>query len=75
MKYCDNFFMHFCTGTLKIEWQRLKVGIAPGCTISVILFDLVMEMILESTDVERLVEKAPLKSFMDDTMDVIYYSK
>ena len=51
------------------------MGIAAGCTISVILFDLVMEMILESTDVERLVVKAQLKAFMDDIMDVIYYSK
>ena len=66
MDYYDNFVMRFSTGTFTTEWQRLEVGIAAGCTISVILFVLVMEMILKSTDVEGLVVKAPLKAFMDD---------
>ena len=66
MDYYDNFVMRFSTGTFTTEWQRLEVGIAAGCTISVILFVLVMEMILKSTDVEGLIVKAPLKAFMDD---------
>ena len=41
------------------------MGIAAGCTISVILFVLVMEIILKSTDVEGLVMEAPLKAFMN----------
>ena len=66
MSYYDNFVMRFSTGEFTTGWQRLEVGIAAGCTISVVLFVLVMEMILKSTSTEDLVIKAPLKAFMDD---------
>ena len=66
MSYYDNFVMRFSTGKFTTEWQRLEVGIAAGCTISVVLFVLVMEMILKSTDTDGLVIKTPLRAFMDD---------
>ena len=66
MKYYNNFKMRFTTGTFTTEWQRLEVGIAAGCTISVILFVLVMEMLLRSTSCEGAVIRTPLRAFMDD---------
>ena len=36
-----------------------------GCTISVTLIALVMEMILESSQLEGFVAKTPLKAYMD----------
>ena len=44
------------------------IGIAAGCTISVIWFILVMEMLLRSVDCseENAKVKAPMKAFMDD---------
>ena len=64
MSYYDNFVMRFSTGEFTTGWQRLEVGIAAGCTISVVLFVLVMEMILKSTSTEGLVIKAPLNVFI-----------
>ena len=66
MSYYDNFVIRFSTGKFTTEWQRLEVGIAAGCTISVVLFVLVMEMILKSTDTDGLAIKTPLRAFMDD---------
>ena len=34
MKYCDIFQMRLSTGNFTADWQRLKVGIAAGSTIS-----------------------------------------
>ena len=50
MKYYDNFMMRFTVGDFTTEWQRLEIGIAAGCTISVIWFILVMEMVIRSTE-------------------------
>ena len=52
MQYYDNFRMRFTTDGFTTDLQRLEVGIAAGCTISVILFVLVMEIILRSTKAE-----------------------
>ena len=65
-KYYDLFIMRFTTGKFTTEWQRLEVGIAAGCTISVILFVLVMEMILKACKCEEAMTVTPLRSFMDD---------
>ena len=66
MQYYNEFVMRFTTEKFTTEWHRLEVGIAAGCTISVILFVLVMEMILRSTNVEIHVATPTLKAFMDD---------
>ena len=65
-KYYDLFKMRFTTGAFTTEWQRLEVGIAAGCTISVILFVLVMEMILKACKTDGAEMSTPLRSFMDD---------
>ena len=66
MKYYDNFVMRFTTAGFTTEWQRLEIGIAAGCTISVVWFVLVMEMILRSTETKEAEMQTPLKAFMDD---------
>ena len=68
MKYYASFRMRFSTGTFTTDWHRLEIGIAAGCTISVIWFILVMEMLLRSADCteEKAMVKAPKKAFMDD---------
>ena len=65
-KYYDMFKMRFTTGTFTTDWQRLEVGIAAGCTISVILFVLVMEMLLKACECEGGKMLTPLRSFMDN---------
>ena len=64
--YYDNFGMRFTTGKFTTDWQRLEEGIAAGCNISVVLFILVMEMVLKSTDTKGAEVKTPLKAFIDD---------
>ena len=67
-RYYDHFQMRFTTEKFTTEWHRLEVGIAAGCTISVIWFILVMEMLLRSTNCteNEAKVKAPKKAFMDD---------
>ena len=66
MDYYDHFLMRFTTKDFTTNWQRLEIGIAAGCTISVIWFVLVMEMFLKSTDTEGIVINIPIRAFMDD---------
>ena len=68
MKYYSQFKMRFKTDNFTTEWHRLEVGLAAGCTISVIWFILVMEMLLRSADCTETEAKvkAPKKAFMDD---------
>ena len=67
-EYYDNFRMRFSTEDFKTEWHRLEIGIAAGCSISVIWFILVMEMLLRSADCqeEKAQVRSPKKAFMDD---------
>lgn len=66
LKYYNRFKMRFTTGEFTTEWQRLEVGVAAGCTISGILFVLVMEMMLRSTKCDSALVRTPLRAFMDD---------
>ena len=67
-EYYDNFRMRFSTEDFKAEWHRLEIGIAAGCSISVIWFILVMKMLLRSADCqeEKAKVRSPKKAFMDD---------
>ena len=67
-RYYDKFRMRFTTENFTTEWHRLEIGIAAGCTISVIWFILVMEMLLRAADCteEEAKVRAPKKAFMDD---------
>ena len=66
--YYGNFQMRFSTQEFTTDWHALEVGIAAGCTISVIWFILVMEMILMSANFEEehAQLQSPMKAFMDD---------
>ena len=66
--YYDKFMMRFTTEDFTTDWHRLEVGIGAGCTISVIWFVLVMEMLLRSADCSEETAKvrSPKKAFMDD---------
>ena len=66
ISYYDNFVMRFSTGEFTTGWQRLEVGIAAGCTISVVNVCPWDGDDFEINNTEGLVIKAPLKAFMDD---------
>ena len=67
-EYYDNFRMRSSTEDFTTEWHRLEIGIAAGCSISVIWFILVMEMLLRSADCheEKAKVRSSKKAFMDD---------
>lgn len=48
--YC-NFSLRVSTGSTTSEWHRLEMGIITGCTISVTLFALAMNMLVKSAEV------------------------
>lgn len=54
MNYYEKFRMRCSIGEFTTERQRLEVGNAAGCTIPVILFVVVMEMLLRSTNCEKI---------------------
>ena len=67
MTYYDKFIMRFSTDEYTTNWQRLEIGVAAGCTISVIVFILTMELILRGTNTDRYTAiRSPKKAFMDD---------
>ena len=64
--YYDRFRMRFTASMFTTEWQRLEVGVVAGCTISVILFVLVMEMILRACKCKGAETTTPPRSFLDE---------
>ena len=52
MSLCNSLCIHAFFSIFTTERQRLEIGIAAGCTISLILFVLVMEIILGSSTEE-----------------------
>ena len=76
MDYYSLFIMRFTIADFTTAWQRLEIGIAAGCTVSVIWFVLVMEVLLRGTKInkETLYISVPKKAFMDDITFTIYYA-
>ena len=68
MSYHNKFNMRFTTEDFTSDWHRLEVGIGAGCTIAVIWFLFVVEMILRSANCseERAKIRSPKKAFMED---------
>uniref|UniRef100_A0A3B1JAJ2 Reverse transcriptase domain-containing protein n=1 Tax=Astyanax mexicanus TaxID=7994 RepID=A0A3B1JAJ2_ASTMX len=73
MNYYDQFSMRVSTGSITSEWHRVEVGIITGCTISVILFVLAMNMLVKSAETQCRgpktmtgVRQPPVRAFMDD---------
>ena len=52
LDYYDQFRMRVTAGEVTSEWHKLEVGIITGCTISVTLFALAMNMIVKSAEPE-----------------------
>ena len=67
-EYYRNLQMRFSTEDFTTKWHRLEIGITAGCTILVIWFVLVMEMLLRSADSteDEAKVRSPKKAFMDD---------
>ncbi|GFN82159.1 reverse transcriptase [Plakobranchus ocellatus] len=64
----SGFKIRFSTERYATDWINLEIGIAMGCTISLILFVLAMEMGgASSADLSGECYMPSLKVFMDDT--------
>ena len=73
MKYYEEFQMQFSTGKYTTRWVDLEVAIHMGCTISLILFVLVIEIITKAAErsgpgraFSEGEELPPIRAFMDD---------
>ncbi|KAK1789934.1 hypothetical protein P4O66_002263 [Electrophorus voltai] len=71
--YYNNFRLRVTSGLITSDWHHLEKGIITGCTISVILFILAMNMVAKSSEVERRgplskagVWQPSIRVFMDD---------
>ncbi|GAA6088617.1 uncharacterized protein LOC109140547 [Tachysurus ichikawai] len=71
--YYSDFKLRVSSGSITSEWHRLEVGIITGCTISVILFALAMNMLVKSAEPEcrgpkskTAIWQPPIRAFMDD---------
>ncbi|KAL7875122.1 hypothetical protein SRHO_G00060920 [Serrasalmus rhombeus] len=70
--YCNNFRMRVSSGATTSSWDKVEIGIITGCTISVTLFSLAMNMLTKSAEPECIVRiisgqsQPPIRVFMDD---------
>lgn len=73
MDYYNNFNLRFTSSTVTSERNQLEKRILTGCTISVMLFALAMNMLVKSAKPECRgpktksgIRQPPIKAFMDD---------
>nr|XP_061841396.1 uncharacterized protein LOC133622576 [Nerophis lumbriciformis] len=73
LDYYNNFRLRVTSGSITSDWHRLEKGIITGCTISVVLFALAMNMVVKSAEVECRgplsrsgVRQPPIRAYMDD---------
>ncbi len=73
LDYYNNFRMRVTSGSETSDWHRIGKGIITGCTISVILFALAMNMVVKSAEVECRgpltksgIRQPPIRAYMDD---------
>ncbi|XP_073731592.1 uncharacterized protein [Misgurnus anguillicaudatus] len=73
LDYYNSFSLRVTSGAEKSAFHRLEKGIITGCTISVILFALAMNMLVKSAEVECRgpitksgIRQPPIRAFMDD---------
>lgn len=71
LDYYISFSLRFTSGTA--AWHRLEKGIITGCTISVPLFALAMNMLVKAAEVECRgslsrfgTRQPPIRAFVDD---------
>ncbi|XP_067280778.1 uncharacterized protein [Pseudorasbora parva] len=75
LDYYGSFSLRVSAGSTTSDWHRLEKGIITGCTISVILFALAMNMLVKSAEVQCRgpltksgIRQPPIRAFMDDLM-------
>lgn len=73
MDYYSDFNLRVSSGVTTSEWYRLEVGIITGCSISVILFALAMNILVTSAEPECRgpksksgIRQQPIRIYMDD---------
>lgn len=75
LNYYDSFSLKAFAGPPTSEWHKIEKGIITGCTISAILFALVMNMLVKSANVEvhgrgpltkSFIKQLPIRVFTDD---------
>ncbi|XP_061925310.1 uncharacterized protein LOC133664585 [Entelurus aequoreus] len=71
--YYSNFRMRVSSGPTTSSWHKVEIGIITGCTISVTLFSLAMNMLTKSAEPECRGPRTnsgqrqpPIRAFMDD---------
>ena len=71
--YYKNFRLRACSSTVTSEWQTLEKVYITGCTMSVVLFSLTMNMLVKTAEVECRgplsrsgVRQSPIRAYMDD---------
>ncbi|XP_028310814.1 uncharacterized protein LOC114468234 [Gouania willdenowi] len=71
--YYTNFRMRVSSGAITSHWHKVEIGIFTGCTISVTLFSLAMNMLIKSVEPEcrgplskSRQRQPPIRAFMDD---------
>ncbi|XP_053183947.1 LOW QUALITY PROTEIN: uncharacterized protein LOC128367182 [Scomber japonicus] len=73
LDYYGDFMLRVTSGSITSNWHRLEKGIITGCTISVILFALAMNMLVKAAETECRgplsksgIRQPPIRAFMDD---------
>lgn len=73
LDYYNNFRLRVTSGLVRSSWQQLEKGIITGCTISVTLFALAMNMVVKAAEVECKgpltrsgMRLPPIRAYMDD---------
>ncbi|XP_067284127.1 uncharacterized protein [Pseudorasbora parva] len=73
LDYYGSFSLRVSAGSTTSDWHRLEKGIITGCTISVILFALAMNMLVKSAEAQCRgpltksgIRQPPIRAFMDD---------
>ncbi|KAL1266763.1 hypothetical protein QQF64_002438 [Cirrhinus molitorella] len=73
LDYYGNFRLRVSSGSITSDWHRLEKGIITGCTISVSLFALAMNMVVKAAETECRgplsksgTRQPPIRAFMDD---------
>ncbi|XP_059199347.1 uncharacterized protein LOC131979398 [Centropristis striata] len=73
LDYYSKFSLRVSSGEMTSDWHQLEVGIITGCTISVTLFALAMNMLVKAAEPECRgplsksgVRQPPIRAFMDD---------
>jgi len=73
LDYYNSFKLRFSTGSTTSECHKLEKGIITGCTISVVIFALAINMLVKSAEVQCRgpltksgIQQPPITAFMDD---------